>query len=168
MKSQLKEEMLLAKQQEKELRLVLQRLAEKPDILSGEDQLKAAHEVEEEINCLDCANCCSTIPALLNEEDIDRLPAVLGITRSQFVQRYVDYDEDGDCILNRTPCHFLDEENKCKIYADRPQACREYPHLDDPQLIQYLPVLEENLKVCPMALRMIQKIDVLISGKASN
>ena len=33
--------------------------------------------------------------------------------------------------LQSAPCAFLEEEtNACKIYSERPQACREFPHTD--------------------------------------
>ena len=41
-------------------------------------------EVFSEINCLDCANCCKSIPPLLNDNDIRKLSKTLGLSSSDF------------------------------------------------------------------------------------
>lgn len=38
-------------------------------------------------------------------------------------------DEEGEWHLEfLTPCEFLGEGNKCKIYDKRPEICKEYNH----------------------------------------
>ena len=37
---------------------------------------------------------------------------------------YLKIDEDGDFVLLSAPCPFLDAENYCTVYNDRPAACR--------------------------------------------
>lgn len=85
-----------------------------------------------------CFNrCCHDVTIFLTSYDILRARARLGITTGDFLDRH--------CILPfskgmRFPivhlrmnedeaksCPFLDEENGCSIYEDRPWACRMYP-----------------------------------------
>jgi len=70
-------------------------------------------------------------------------------------------DEDGDYVLKSSPCVFLQDDNKCSIYEDRPLACREYPHTDRKNMYQILGLTEKNTEVCPavaeIALGLINK-----------
>src|SRR5512147_151758 len=90
------------------------------------------HElVFRDIDCLKCANCCKSIPPIVNETDIKRISKYLGIKANDFKQSYLKYDEDMDLVINHSPCPFLESDNKCRIYDYRPKACREYPHTND-------------------------------------
>jgi Fe-S-cluster containining protein len=37
-----------------------------------------------------------------------------------------------------TPCQHIGDDNKCKIYADRPKVCRDFPKEDLPPLWRYV------------------------------
>lgn len=115
-------------------------------------------EVVKEINCLKCANCCKTTPALVEESEFDNLAAVIGVSRSKFVKEFVELDEDGDFVLNQSPCRFLKSDNKCSIYEGRPKACREYPHTDDKNFKSYLEMNLENTKICPIVVRVLDRL----------
>lgn len=118
-----------------------------------------AHEtVFAETDCLQCANCCKTTPALLTARDIKRIAAHLHMSESVFMQQYVVKDEDGDLVTKTTPCVFLQPDNACKIYDVRPQACREYPHTDRKKQKQILNITFKNREICPA---VIDIIDVL-------
>ncbi|TXC81498.1 YkgJ family cysteine cluster protein [Luteibaculum oceani] len=120
--------------------------------------LEVHAEVEKEINCLECANCCKTTPALVENEEFDRLAKAIGVTRSKFVQGFLELDEDGDFVFNQSPCRFLGPDNKCCIYEDRPNACREYPHTDDSNFRKYQEMNLENTKICPIVVRVLEKL----------
>lgn len=68
---------------------------------------------------------------LLTDRDIARLADSLDISEQEFVERYtvlapnrrqlsLSEQADGSCL-------FL-KENRCELYAARPQQCREFPH----------------------------------------
>ena len=82
------------------------------------------------IDCLECANCCTTTGPLFTDKDIARIAKHLGIKPSVFTQKYLRIDEDKDYVLQSVPCTFLNDDNRCDIYEVRPKACREYPHTD--------------------------------------
>ncbi len=68
-------------------------------------------------------------------------------------------DEDGDYVLNQSPCTFLNlETNKCDIYDIRPLACREYPHTDRKNMHQILGLTQKNMDVCPAVVLIVEKI----------
>ena len=64
-----------------------------------------------EINCLDCANCCKTTGPLYTEKDIERIAKHLRMKPSDFETKYLRIDEDNDKVLQNLPCFFLNEDN---------------------------------------------------------
>jgi uncharacterized protein len=107
-------------------------------------------EAFSEFSCLDCANCCKTIGPRLNEKDIDRLAKHLKMKPQNFMEQYVEKDEDHDFVFRDHPCPFLLNDNYCMVYESRPKACREYPHTDRSRFIQILDLSHKNCETCPV------------------
>lgn len=118
----------------------------------------------EEVDCLKCANCCKTTSPIFRDIDIDRIASHLGIRPSELTEKYLHIDEDGDWVLNSSPCHFLDHDNYCKIYEVRPKACREYPHTDRKNMTQILDLTYRNTLVCPAVAEITERIKREIGG----
>ncbi len=79
--------------------------------------------------------CCSNIDISLTPYDILRLKQRLGISSTEFLERYtVPYEMEKDGIAGvklkpvdaGTACRFMVPEG-CGVYEDRPTACRYYP-----------------------------------------
>ncbi|NOT36901.1 MAG: YkgJ family cysteine cluster protein [Saprospiraceae bacterium] len=119
-------------------------------------------EVFSQINCLECANCCKTTSPMLFNPDIERLAKNLKMKISDFHEKYLRIDEDGDYVFQSTPCPFLGEDNYCKVYDDRPKACREYPHTNRKNMAQILDLTFKNITVCPAVFRIVEKLKMLI------
>lgn len=115
-------------------------------------------EVFSEIDCLQCANCCSTTSPIFRDVDIDRIAKKFKITNSNFEDQYLKVDEDNDKVLKSSPCTFLGADNKCFIYDIRPQACREYPHTDRKRMYQILNLTKKNMEICPAVSRIVQRM----------
>lgn len=77
----------------------------------------------------------------------------------EFKSAYLTVDEDGDTVMNASPCPFLQEDNKCRIYECRPTACREYPHMDGRQFSANLSIHADNAVICPAADRILEEIN---------
>ncbi len=107
------------------------------------------------LDCLECANCCSTIPPIVNKPDRKRIAKYLGLSVKAFEQDYISLDEDGDSVMKTVPCVFLGKDNTCSIYEVRPKACRQFPHTDGYDFIEQLSIHEQNVKHCPASLRII-------------
>lgn len=122
-------------------------------------------EVFEEIDCLDCANCCKTTSPIFYETDIERAAKALRIKPGDFVEKYLRVDEDKDYVLKSSPCPFLDGENYCSIYESRPKACREYPHTDRKKMVQVMDLAYKNTLVCPAVLEMVERLKKSGLGK---
>ena len=112
--------------------------------------------VSEQIDCLECANCCRVILPLLKQEDIARLASALGMTREDFVREYVTEDEEGEgYVFKSMPCPFL-SGNSCTVYAHRPNDCRSYPHLHKPEFVFRLIQAVANCAVCPISYNVFE------------
>jgi uncharacterized protein len=85
---------------------------------------------------ISCFNaCCSNIDISLTPYDIVRLRARLGISSSEFLQQYTqpyELEKDGIAgvkmlpVENGSACQFMTVDG-CRVYEDRPTACRYYP-----------------------------------------
>ncbi len=127
---------------------------------SGLDQLMhQLHEAAfEEIDCLQCANCCKTTGPLLLSKDIDRLAAALKMRPALFAETYLKRDEDGDDVFQSMPCPFLGSDHYCSVYEARPNACREYPHTQQRDQLQKLKITYQNSLICPAVAKMIAQL----------
>lgn len=120
--------------------------------------LELHEEAFEQINCLDCANCCKTTGPLITQKDIDRIAKYLKLKPGDFVQQYLRIDEDEDYVLQQLPCPFLGADNYCSIYDVRPKACREYPHTDRPKFHQIANLTLKNTLICPAAQHVVNQM----------
>ena len=91
---------------------------------------RLAEEVEEQIDCLACANCCRVATAKIIERDIEKLARFLRISPAKFKTEYTVEDPEEGRILKRTEeagCVFL-SGNECLVYEARPASCNDFPH----------------------------------------
>jgi len=110
------------------------------------------------IDCLNCAICCKSLGPRLNNQDIERLAKFLKMKSSVFIESCLHIDEDNDYVFKRMPCIFLDNDNKCRVYEQRPKACREYPHTDRKKIHQILTLTLKNSYVCPAVNEIFDEI----------
>ena len=92
---------------------------------------RIGEEVEAQIDCLQCANCCRVATARLNERDVERLAKHLRIKPARFLADFTEQSEEEGLILKRdkkTGCVFLNG-NECTVYDARPESCQKFPHV---------------------------------------
>lgn len=147
-----------AKQKQKENQKFLAGL-KRIDSRRVDDAFHSLHEeVFEEVDCLACANCCKTTSPIFYQTDIERVAKSLRMKPGDFVEQYLQIDEDKDYVLKSSPCPFLDADNYCRVYDDRPKACREYPHTDRKKMVQIMDLTSKNTMVCPAVLTMVERL----------
>lgn len=115
-------------------------------------------ETFDEINCLECANCCKTTGPLFTGKDVDRIAKFLKMKPKDFENKYLQVDEENDLVLKSLPCSFLAEDNKCLIYDVRPKACAEFPHTDRKKFHQISHLTLKNVVICPAAFEIVEKM----------
>ena len=127
----------------------LDRLAEKLDA-----------EVWKEVDCLSCANCCKSMTPTFTATDIRRISSHLGMSPSNFKEKYLEYDKkDKDWMNKQQPCQFLDTKTHfCSIYEVRPADCAGFPHLKKKKMTDYIHVHKQNISYCPATYKMVEKM----------
>lgn len=131
----------------------------KKDPRKVDDAFHTVHEeVFEVIDCLTCANCCKTTSPIFYQTDIERVAKSLRMKPGDFIEKYLRVDEDKDFVLKSSPCPFLDQDNYCKVYDDRPKACREYPHTNRKKMVQIMELTHKNTMVCPAVFEMVERL----------
>lgn len=115
-------------------------------------------EVFAEHDCLTCANCCKTTSPIIEPIDIDRIALALNMKPVEFKIEYLIIDEDGDYVFYQSPCPFLEEDNRCRVYEHRPRACREYPHTNRKKAVQIRDLTIKNSSICPAVSMILSKI----------
>ena len=134
----------------------------KKDPRKVDDAFHTVHEeVFEEIDCLECANCCKTTSPIFYQTDVERVAKSLRMKPGDFIEKYLRVDEDKDYVLKSSPCPFLDAENYCSVYEDRPKACREYPHTNRKKMVQIMELTHKNTLVCPAVFEMVERLKKL-------
>lgn len=124
---------------------------------------KLAIEVENAIDCLECANCCRVATVKLRDREVDSLARHIGASRSVFLRDYCDHTEDEGIILKRTEkgCIFL-EGNLCTVYDARPMTCQDFPHLvrGDGSLVSRMWEMPDRATYCPIAYNTLEAFKV--------
>ena len=124
--------------------------------------LKALPGLHEEafskIDCLQCANCCKNYSPRFKTPDVKRISKVLGLRESDFIEKYLRVDEEGDFVANTKPCPFLGADNFCSIYEDRPSDCRRFPYTDEDVIIKRKELTLKNSTFCPITYYVLEKL----------
>ncbi|MDL2264926.1 YkgJ family cysteine cluster protein [Parabacteroides sp. OttesenSCG-928-G07] len=124
-----------------------------------DDTIHALHEeVFDEIDCLECANCCRSLGPRLTDKDIERIASALRLKPQEVISRYLRIDEDNDYVFQSMPCPFLCSDNYCSIYENRPKACREYPHTDRKKFFQISSLTIRNAETCPAVFEILERL----------
>jgi len=123
------------------------------------------HELNElvwdHIDCLDCGNCCSKLPALVKFKDVRPLAIALNLGDAEFMDTYTKGDkDDGEMIFKSLPCPFLEDDKCCSVYDQRPKSCTEYPHTDAKRIIKRLSFMQRDAEICPAVWWIIEELKV--------
>ena len=91
-----------------------------------------ASEIAQHVDCTACANCCRQSVVSVNHREIESIARYLGITEDAVIHTYTDPDPDAPASRtlrsSADGCIFL-RNNLCSIYAARPRACHDFPHV---------------------------------------
>lgn len=92
------------------------------------------HRQKLRFKCTGCGACCmgneKNHYIAADRREQKRIRSFLGLSRAWFRRRYIvkiDDTLEGIRIEETGRCAFLDQANRCRIYAVRPNQCRTYP-----------------------------------------
>jgi Fe-S-cluster containining protein len=115
-------------------------------------------EAFRQIDCLQCANCCKRYSPRFKTPDIKRIAKHLQLKESDFIERYLRLDEEGDYVVKSTPCPFLGPDNRCGIYDVRPSDCERFPYTDEDVLVKRPALTQKNSSFCPIVYFVLEKL----------
>ncbi|MGB5667227.1 MAG: YkgJ family cysteine cluster protein [Maribacter sp.] len=154
----LKQLPLKAKEKHSENKKFFTKLKKKPP-KNLDYVMQELHDAEfQKTNCLSCANCCKTTGPLFTNADVERISKYLRLKSQQFIEQYLQVDEDDDYVLQQVPCAFLGQDNYCSIYDVRPKACKEFPHTDRKKFHQINNLTLKNVAICPAAFNIVEEM----------
>jgi Fe-S-cluster containining protein len=138
---------------------VYKQYLEKADKNAVLKQLPAIHEEAfSKIDCLQCANCCKHYSPRFKTPDIKRISKHLKMRESDFIETYLEVDDEGDFVVRSTPCPFLGADNFCSIYEQRPSDCQRFPYTDEDVFIKRRQLTLKNSTFCPITYYVLEKL----------
>jgi uncharacterized protein len=128
--------------------------------------LPALHDAAfENIDCLQCANCCKNYSPRFKTPDIKRISKYVGMKEGEFIDTYLKIDEDGDYVVKSTPCPFLGIDNRCTIYEERPSDCMRFPYTDEDVMLKRQQLTLKNSSFCPIVYYVLDRLTESASNK---
>ena len=124
----------LARQKQGEHRKFLAQLKKKAPKNLDKIVQQVHNEVFQEIDCVQCANCCKTLGPDFTEQDITRIAKHFRMKLPAFEEMYLQVDEDGD------------------------KACAAFPHTDRKKIYQINHLTIKNTLFCPAAYLFVEKL----------
>ncbi|MDR3205636.1 MAG: YkgJ family cysteine cluster protein [Candidatus Methanoplasma sp.] len=86
-------------------------------------------EYKDGFPCEMCGRCCHQPNIVILPEEVDRVSRAAGIPLHIFVKDNLVRTSDGRMLLRKTdPCAFLGPDNRCGVWKDRPEICRDFPY----------------------------------------
>ncbi len=144
-----------AADRQKNYRQFLQR-ADKNQVLKRLPDLH--EEAFQQVNCLQCGNCCKGYSPRFKTPDIKRIARHLRMKEGAFIETYLKLDEDGDYVMQQQPCAFLGPDNACSIYEVRPSDCARFPYTDEDVLLKRPQLTLKNASFCPAVYYVLEKL----------
>lgn len=128
--------------------------------------LKALPGLHEEafskIDCLQCGNCCKGYSPRFKTPDIKRIAKHLKMKEGDLINQYLKVDEDGDYVMQSTPCSFLGSDNYCSIYEVRPSDCERFPYTNEDVILKRQPLTLKNSIFCPAVYYVLEKLMAVV------
>lgn len=115
-------------------------------------------EVASAIDCTTCTNCCREINPYLSSSDVRRVAQSLGLKSTDLRKQYLRKEGSGAFVFRAKPCPMLQTSGACAVYQDRPDDCREYPHLHKPDFLSRSIGFIENYRICPIVYNVYERM----------
>lgn len=118
--------------------------------------LRLHNELFAEYDCCKCGNCCWAYSTALSEHEIGSIAAFLGLSRQEFLEKYLSESAEGYEI--KAPCRFLNANGECAIQECKPEECRAFPHTNKPGRLESLLGVVSFAEECPVVFEIIERL----------
>lgn len=105
------------------------------------------------IDCTQCANCCRSLQMEFKKSELHAVAKTLGQSIEAFQKQFMSEGKVNP------PCPMLNGK-LCSIYENRPDVCRSYPHLEQPEFTSRLIGVIDNVAICPIAFNALEELKV--------
>ncbi|MBX3239714.1 MAG: YkgJ family cysteine cluster protein [Chitinophagaceae bacterium] len=116
------------------------------------------NEAFSKVDCLHCAACCKNYSPRFKTPDIKRISKHLKIKEGVFIETYLQLDNEGDYVVKKSPCPFLENDNRCSIYDVRPSDCHRFPYTDEDVLLNRPRITLKNASFCPAVFYVMERL----------
>jgi len=116
----------------------------------------------EKNDCLQCAACCKNYSPRFKTPDIKRISRHLNLKEGVFIEKFLKLDDEGDYVVQSSPCPFLGADNHCSVYEVRPSDCERFPYTDEDVLIRRKKLTLTNSGFCPIVYFVLEKLIIKI------
>jgi Fe-S-cluster containining protein len=121
---------------------------------------RIAIDVEEQVDCRQCANCCKVATTRISERDVEKLARFFRIRLAEFIREYTMETQEEGLILRRDGaqgCVFL-SGNDCTVYEVRPRNCENFPHLvrGEGSLVSRMWDMPDRACYCPIVYNALE------------
>ena len=100
-------------------------------------------EIEPQIDCLECGNCCHNLRPVATDEVLRQFVEPKNIEEFRYAQSFACKNLDG---------------KKCTVYLERPEECREYPYMHRDKYVERTHELRQNYEICPIVYNIFELI----------
>ena len=83
------------------------------------------------VPCECCGRCCHQPYITVMDEEVERISEHIGTDPKDLIRRFL-HRQDGRWLFKKTasgPCAFLGKDNRCTIWAGRPEICMDFPYM---------------------------------------
>ncbi len=108
------------------------------------------------IDCTQCANCCRSLHVEFKKSELYAIAKTLGQSIETFQKQSMSEDKVNP------PCPMLNGK-LCSIYENRPDVCRSFPHLEQPEFTSRLIGVIDNVAVCPIAFNAFEELKATLA-----
>ena len=103
------------------------------------------------IDCTQCANCCRSLQTEFKKSELHTIAKALGQSIKAFERQFMSEGKVNP------PCPMLNGK-LCSIYETRPEVCRSFPHLEQPDFTHRLIGVIETVAICPIAFNAFEDL----------
>ena len=123
--------------------------------------LKLHNEMFAVFDCCKCTNCCKAFSIILDNGEIKKIAASLGMIENDFITEYLanaDLDDEKPYKIKEMPCSFLLSDGRCRIQDCKPDVCAEFPFTNQPDRLLRLYSIIGHAEICPVVFEMLERL----------
>ena len=115
-------------------------------------------------DCNQCRNCCRSYDVELNDEEIEPIAILLGLSKDTFLSQYLTKSDNGYTM--ESPCRFLSDGGICSIEESKPSTCKGFPFTNKPGRLWSLISIVSAAGECPVVYEILERLKAIYHFKS--